>query len=187
MDGPPPPPQDGPAAGADAAPEEELMRALYREHAGALYAYVLRLVAGDRHQAEDVVQETLLRAWKNASKLDASARSLRPWLVTVARRIVIDGHRGRMSRPRETSPAALEQLPARDELERSLRLMTISDALRDLSDAHREVLVETYFRGRTVNEAAEELGLPPGTVRSRVFYGLRALRNALEERGVTTS
>jgi RNA polymerase sigma-70 factor (ECF subfamily) len=186
VDGPPPPPEGGPPE-PDAGPEEELMRALYREHAGALFTYVLRLVAGDRYQAEDIVQETLLRAWKNASKLDPSARSLRPWLVTVARRIVIDSHRGRQARPPETSPAVLEQLPARDELDRSLRLMTIWDALGDLSDAHREALVETYFRGRTVNEAAEELGLPAGTVRSRVFYGLRALRNALEERGVTTS
>ncbi|WP_433889014.1 sigma-70 family RNA polymerase sigma factor [Streptomyces sp. CA-111067] len=183
VDGPPP----GVPEPAGSVPEEELMRALYREHAGALFAYVLRLVAGDRHLAEDVVQETLLRAWKSASRLDPAARSLRPWLVTVARRIVIDGHRSRSSRPPETSPAGLEQVPAQDELERSLRLMTISDALQDLSAAHREVLVETYFRGRTVNEAAQELGLPAGTVRSRVFYALRALRNALEERGVTTS
>ncbi|WP_265736779.1 sigma-70 family RNA polymerase sigma factor [Actinacidiphila yeochonensis] len=168
------------------APEDELMRALYHEHAGALFAYVLRLVGGDRYLAEDVVQETLLRAWKNASRLDPAARSLRPWLVTVARRIVIDSHRSRQARPPEAPPAALEQLPAQDELERSLRLMTISDAMHDLSAAHRQALVETYFRGRTVSEAAEELGLPPGTVRSRVFYALRALRNALEERGVTT-
>ncbi|WP_413966430.1 sigma-70 family RNA polymerase sigma factor [Actinacidiphila polyblastidii] len=172
---------------AGSVPEDELMRALYREHAGALFAYVLRLVAGDRYLAEDVVQETLLRAWKSAAKLDPAARSLRPWLVTVARRIVIDGHRSRQSRPQEISPAALEQLPAADDLDRSLRLMTLTDALQDLSAAHREALVETYFRGRTVNEAAEELSLPPGTVRSRVFYALRALRNALEERGVTTS
>ncbi|WP_267965260.1 sigma-70 family RNA polymerase sigma factor [Streptomyces sp. NRRL F-5123] len=183
MEGPP----HGPSGPPGAAPEEELMRALYREHAGALYTYVLRLVAGDRFLAEDIVQETLLRAWKSAATLDPAARSLRPWLVTVARRLVIDGHRSRQARPPETSPAALEQVPASDELERSLRLMTISDALQDLSEAHREALVETYFRGRTVNEAAAELGLPPGTVRSRVFYALRALRNALEERGVTTS
>ncbi|MFG1806402.1 sigma-70 family RNA polymerase sigma factor [Streptomyces sp. NPDC049040] len=182
VEGPPP----GPSGPAGSAPEEELMRALYREHAGALYAYVLRLVAGDRFLAEDVVQETLLRAWKSASRLDPAARSLRPWLVTVARRIVIDGHRSRQARPPETSPAGLDQLPANDEMERSLRLMTISDALQDLSDAHREALIETYFRGRTVNEAAQELGLPAGTVRSRVFYALRALRNALEERGVTS-
>jgi RNA polymerase sigma-70 factor (ECF subfamily) len=177
----------GPPEPHEPVPEEDKMRALYREHASALFAYVLRLVAGDRFLAEDIVQETLLRAWKSAATLDPAARSLRPWLVTVARRIVIDGHRSRLSRPQETSPAGLEQLPAQDELERSLRLMTISDALQDLSAAHREALVETYFRGRTVNEAAGELGLPAGTVRSRVFYALRALRNALEERGVTTS
>jgi RNA polymerase sigma-70 factor, ECF subfamily len=173
-------------AGRD-APEEDLMRALYKEHSGALFAYVLRLVGGDRYQAEDVVQETLLRAWKSASRLDPAARSLRPWLVTVARRIVIDGHRSRQARPPEASPAALDQLPAEDELDRSLRLMTISDALEDLTEAHRQVLIETYFKGRTVNEAAAELGVPPGTVRSRVFYALRSLKIALEERGVTTS
>jgi RNA polymerase sigma-70 factor (ECF subfamily) len=172
---------------AGRAPEEDLMRELYKAHAGALFAYVMRLVGGDRYLAEDVVQETLLRAWKSASRLDPAARSLRPWLVTVARRIVIDGHRSRQARPPEASPAALDQLPAEDELDRSLRLMTISDALDDLTEAHRQVLIETYFKGRTVNEAAAELGVPPGTVRSRVFYALRSLRNALEERGVTTA
>ncbi|MCW2873430.1 sigma-70 family RNA polymerase sigma factor [Actinacidiphila oryziradicis] len=172
---------------AGRVPEEDLMRALYREHSGALFAYVLRLVGGDRYLAEDIVQETLLRAWKSASRLDPAARSLRPWLVTVARRLVIDGHRSRLARPPEASPAALDQLPAEDELDRSLRLMTISDALEDLTDAHRQVLIETYFKGRTVNEAAAELGVPPGTVRSRVFYALRSLKIALEERGVTTS
>ena len=67
------------------------MRALYAEHAGPLFAFALRLTAGDRQRAEDVVQETLLRAWRNAHKLDEQgSRSLRPWLMTVARRIVID-------------------------------------------------------------------------------------------------
>ncbi len=162
------------------------MRALYRDHASALLAYVLRLVGGDRYAAEDVVQETLLRAWRNASRLDPAARSLRPWLVTVARRIVIDGHRGRLARPAETGPAALEQVPAEDDLDRALRLMAISDALTELSEPHRRVLVETYFKGRSTVEAAAELGVPPGTVRSRIFYALRSLRIALEERGVTS-
>ena len=161
------------------------MRALYREHAGPLFAYVLRLVGGDRYLAEDVVQETLLRAWRNAAHLDPESRPLRPWLVTVARRVVIDGHRSRLSRPAESGPAVLDQLPAEDDLDRALRLMTIHDALDDLSEAHREVLVETYFKGCTANEAAAELGIPPGTVRSRIFYALRSLRIALEERGVT--
>lgn len=169
------------------ASEEDLMRALYREHAGALFTYVLRLVGGDRHLAEDVVQETLLRAWRNAPRLDPAARPLRPWLVTVARRIVIDGHRSRLARPPEAPPAALDRVPAEDEIDRALRLMTLNDALGALTEAHRRVLIATYFTGRTVDEAAAELGVPPGTVRSRIFYAMRALRNALEERGVTTS
>ncbi|MFI9724349.1 sigma-70 family RNA polymerase sigma factor [Streptomyces sp. NPDC052396] len=166
-------------------PDEELMRALYEEHAAALLAFVSRLVAGDRQRAEDVVQETLLRAWRNADRLRGATGSVRPWLVTVARRIVIDNHRSRQARPREVDPAPLEQIPAEDEIDRALRLMTISDALDDLSQAHREALIETYFRGRTVSEAAEVLGVPAGTVRSRVFYALRSMRLSLQERGVT--
>ncbi|MDI5966602.1 sigma-70 family RNA polymerase sigma factor [Streptantibioticus silvisoli] len=176
---------DGPG-GRAAQPDEELMRALYHEHAGPLFGYVLRLVAGDRHRAEDVVQETLVRAWRNTEQLNRSTGSLRPWLVTVARRIVIDGHRNRSARPKEVDATPLESMPAADEMDRTLRLMTISDAMTDLTDAHREVLVATYFGGRTVNEAAEELGIPAGTVRSRAFYALRSLKIALEERGVTS-
>lgn len=89
------------------------MRALYREHAGPLLAYVLRLVAGDRQRAEDVVQETLIRAWKNAGQLNRATGSVRPWLVTVARRIVIDGHRSRQARPQEVDPSPLEVIPRR--------------------------------------------------------------------------
>lgn len=174
-----------PPPSPSAVPDEELMRALYREHAGPLIAYVLRLVAGDRQRAEDVVQETLIRAWKNAGSLGGATGSVRPWLVTVARRIVIDGHRSRRSRPHEVEPSPLEAIPAKDEIDRALWLMTLSEALGDLTPAHREALVETYFRGRTVDEAAEALGIPSGTVRSRVFYALRSMKLVLEERGIT--
>ncbi|MEU8702536.1 sigma-70 family RNA polymerase sigma factor [Streptomyces sp. NPDC091387] len=174
-----------PPPSPSAVPDEELMRALYREHAGPLIAYVLRLVAGDRQRAEDVVQETLIRAWKNAGSLGGATGSVRPWLVTVARRIVIDGHRSRRSRPHEVEPSPLEVIPAKDEIDRALWLMTLSEALGDLTPAHREALVETYFRGRTVDEAAEALGIPSGTVRSRVFYALRSMKLVLEERGIT--
>ncbi|WP_306345135.1 sigma-70 family RNA polymerase sigma factor [Rhizomonospora bruguierae] len=171
---------------AAARHEEALVRSLYAEHSRPLLAFVLRLVGGDRQRAEDIVQETLLRAWRNAHKLGAQGQtSLRPWLVAVARRITIDDHRSANARPTETYDRELDTMPVADETDRLLGRMTVAEALRTLSPAHREILVETYFQGRTVPEAAERLGLPLGTAKSRVYYALRALGAALRERGVT--
>jgi len=169
------------------ARDEALMRTLYAEHAGPLLTFVLRLTGGDRQRAEDIVQETLLRAWRNAHLLGGNGRSSpRPWLVTVARRIAIDGYRSENARPPETYDRELDSLGGvADETERVLRTMTVANALRTLSDPHREILIETYFKGRTVPEAAEVLGLPLGTAKSRVYYALRALRTALQQQGVT--
>ena len=183
-------PRPGPRHGAPSTTanhEDTLVRMLYEEHAGPLLMFVLRLTGGDRQRAEDIVQETLLRAWRNAHRLGADGQqSLRPWLVTVARRIAIDDHRSVNARPPETYDCELESFPSTaDDTDRVLRLMTVTDALRALSQPHREILVETYFRGRTVPEAAEVLGLPLGTAKSRVYYALRALRTALHQRGVT--
>ncbi|NJP33302.1 sigma-70 family RNA polymerase sigma factor [Micromonospora thermarum] len=174
------------APSAEASHSDHLVRLLYAEHAGPLLAFVMRLTGGDRQRAEDIVQETLLRAWRNAHRLGAQGQgSLRPWLVTVARRIAIDEHRSEQARPAETYDRDLTAFAEADSTDRVLRTMTVADALRTLSQSHREILVATYFRGRTVPEAAEELGLPLGTAKSRVYYALRALRTALQERGVT--
>lgn len=175
------------AGPSSASHEDTLVRMLYEEHAGPLLMFVLRLTGGDRQRAEDIVQETLLRAWRNAHRLGAQGQqSLRPWLVTVARRIAIDDHRSASARPAETYDRELESFPSTaDDTDRVLQSMTVSDALRELSQSHREILIETYFRGRTVPEAAEVLNLPLGTAKSRVYYALRALRTALQQRGVT--
>lgn len=180
-------PRHGAAEPSGPSHEDTLVRMLYEEHAGPLLMFVLRLTGGDRQRAEDIVQETLLRAWRNAHRLGAQGQqSLRPWLVTVARRIAIDDHRSASARPAETYDRELESFPSTaDDTDRVLQSMTVSDALRELSQSHREILIETYFRGRTVPEAAEKLNLPLGTAKSRVYYALRALRTALQQRGVT--
>jgi RNA polymerase sigma-70 factor (ECF subfamily) len=169
--------------GRPAGRDERLLRALYDEHGGSLLAYVERLVRGDRQQAEDIVQETLLRAWRNAERL--SSDTARPWLFTVARNIAIDRARARGSRVGDAPVEVIEAVPGPDELDAALLSWQITDALRSLSLDHRRVIVEVYYRGRSVAEAAAVLSVPRGTVQSRSFYALRALRVALEERGVT--
>ena len=170
--------------GSGAPADERLLRVLYDEHGAALLAFAQRLT-GDRARAEDVVQETLLRAWRRASSLSAERGSARPWLFTIARNVVVDQHRARRARPREVSADALAVVAADDPIDRALEAWQVADALGSLREQHREVLVETYYRGRSVAEAAGVLGVPPGTVKSRTYYALRALRLALEERGVT--
>lgn len=181
-----------PAGGSDVGPgvssvtaEDAALRVLWDEHAAPLLSYARRLTGGDRGRAEDIVQETLLRAWLRPPQPDGAHPSLRPWLLTVAHRIAIDEHRARQARPREIGEDALSAVAVDDEIERALETWLVADALATLTPAHREVLVETYYRGRSVAEAATVLRVPDGTVKSRTFYALRALRLALEERGVT--
>jgi len=165
-----------------ASSDEELLRALYAEHAGPLLRYAVHLMSGDRQRAEDIVQETLLRAWQHPEAI--ADRPARPWLFAVARNLAIDSYRARRARPHEVGEAALEVMPAPDEAERALESWAVADALTALRPEHRRVLLETYYRGKSVAEAAMALGVPAGTVKSRTFYALRALRLALEERGL---
>jgi RNA polymerase sigma-70 factor, ECF subfamily len=162
--------------------DEDLIRALYAEHAGPLLRYAMHLMSGDRQRAEDIVQETLLRAWQHPEAI--ADRPARPWLFAVARNLAIDAYRAKRARPHEVGEAALEVLSGPDDAERALESWAVADALSALRPEHRGVLLETYYRGKSVAEAATALGIPAGTVKSRTFYALRALRLALEERGL---
>ena len=169
-----------------AAADDAVVTELYRKYRAPLMVFVLRLTAGDRQQAEDVVQETMVRAWREARRLNLNEPSLMPWLATVARRLVIDEQRRKRARPPEIGGAEVDQAPvAGDEVDSLLRKVVVTEALQSLTAAHREVLNETILRDRTVNQAAEVLGIPVGTVKSRVYYALKALRVVLDERGVS--
>ncbi|HEY3501868.1 MAG TPA: sigma-70 family RNA polymerase sigma factor [Actinocatenispora sp.] len=161
--------------------DDRLLRELYDAHGSALFGYALRLTGGDRGWAQDVVQEVLLRAWQHPRVLDGGP--VRGWLHTVARNLVIDQWRARHVRP-EVAFAEPPERGVGDGTDEAVQSWLVADALRKLSDAHRQVLIECYYLGRSVPEAAERLGVPPGTVKSRLHYGLRALRLALEETGV---
>jgi RNA polymerase sigma-70 factor (ECF subfamily) len=160
---------------------EHELAALQREHGRPLFALLLRLCDGDRQRAEDLVQETLVRAWQHPEALHADDfDSVRPWLLTGARRLAIDARRARQARPAEVGDAVLENARViSDHAERAAAMLDVREAVKTLTPEHREVLVLVYFQGASVAEAAKTLGIPPGTVKSRAYYALRALRRVL--------
>lgn len=164
--------------GDDVAHDEELIRALYVEHGRSLLAYATRLT-GDRASAEDVVQETLLRAWKHADAMVNGKGSVRGWLLTVARNIINDRVRARAVRPLEVEQAHDAVPIERDHAENVVNMTAMLDALAKLSPDHRGILIELYYRDRSMPEAARRLGIAPGTVKSRSHYALRALHALL--------
>jgi RNA polymerase sigma-70 factor (ECF subfamily) len=165
--------------------DAELLKVMFAEHGDALYAHALRLVSGDRGRAEDLVQETLLRAWRHPESLDPDRGSVRAWLFTTARNLAIDSWRRRSVRVAEVVTDTVPEPVTDDEADRTVEGWLIAEALARLSEVHRQVLVECFYRGRSVAEAAARLGIPAGTVKSRTHYALRSLRLVLEEMGVT--
>ncbi|MFI6477023.1 sigma-70 family RNA polymerase sigma factor [Nonomuraea sp. NPDC050663] len=156
---------------------------LYQQFGGPLLRHVRRSTGNDLQWAEDVVQETIVRAWRNSARLHWEPGLLWAWLLTVARRIVIDGRRRRSARPTEVEPPEADTISVPDGADRTLSAIVVAEALGHLSDEHREVIEQTYLRDRTISEAAEILGIPPGTVKSRLYYAIRALRELLREKG----
>ena len=162
------------------------VKALYDEHAAALWRYALRLT-GDPARAQDVVQETLLRAWQHPEVANDRERSARSWLFTVARNMIIDESRSLRFR-REVStlddPGAFERA-CPDEVNAALDRMLIGEALARLTPEHRAVVRRSYFQGWTTAQIAADLRIADGTVKSRLHYALRALRLAMREMGYT--
>jgi RNA polymerase sigma-70 factor, ECF subfamily len=163
-----------------------LMGELFSEHAGALLRYALRLT-GDRARAEDVVQETLLRAWQHPHVFDDSERSPRAWLFRVARNMIIDERRSARFRREVSSPDGPDEVEQRgpDEVDAALDRLLIGDALTQLSPEHRGVVRRSYYLGWTTAQIADDLQIPEGTVKSRLHYAMHALRLTLQEMGVT--
>ncbi|MEP6479556.1 MAG: sigma-70 family RNA polymerase sigma factor [Rhodoglobus sp.] len=163
--------------------QAQLMRALNDVHAPVLTRYVMRLT-GDPMFSQDVVQEALLRAWKNTRILEQGEEAARAWLFTVARNIVIDDRRSARHN-REFATDLLPEVPSPDQTDAVLDSWLLSDALLSLSLEHRTVVVSAYYLGHTVAEIARREDVPEGTVKSRLHYALRALRLSLQERGLT--
>jgi RNA polymerase sigma-70 factor (ECF subfamily) len=182
---------DAPRDGLGGDPDA-VIRELYSHYAEALHGYVGQFCP-DRASADDIVQETFIRAWRHLPQLSADDRPIRPWLFRVARNLLIDANRAARVRPMTVpGPSAGEaggvgevgevgEVGTDSGLEEILDRQLVSDALQHLSPAHQTVLVETFYRGGTMAMVARELGIPHGTARSRLHYALDAMRKQFQE------
>ena len=171
---PHPAPLPLPAAG----PDDLLLRQLYAENAAPLRSYVRRFTT--EAEADDVVQETFIRAWRHLDRLRADGRPLRPWLMRVARHLLADAARRNRRRP-ATVPVEVTAatMGVDGGLDRVLDQQVLSAALRRLSEGQLAVLVESWVLGASLDTAAQHLGIPAGTARSRLHYARHALRGHL--------
>lgn len=166
---------DGPPGGFD-------LRRAYAEHGRVLYGFALNGV-GERGLAEDCVQETFLRAWRARDRYRQERASERTWLFAIARNVVVDAVRARARRPRpvDTDGAASSGEPLVQHTDQQVedRIVLLAGLAR-LSSEHREVIVAVQIEGMGYDQLSERTGVPVGTLRTRMYYGLRALRQILE-------
>ena len=136
-----------------------------------------RRALGSAHLAEDAVQETFVRAWRSRQRFDPSLGSLRTWLYSIERNLLVDMAQAPRSATRSATPGMAEEAePIVDHVEKAMASWQVEEAVRHLTEEHRTVIIEIYFRGRTSKELADRLAVPEGTVRSRLFYALKALQ-----------
>ena len=154
---------------------------IYRRYAGRLYRFGINLL-GDAGLAEELVQECLVRLWRTAGRFDTGRGTVAAYLFVIARSVAADLRKRPSSRP--LAPVQDSQFPSEpDNADRVVEALMVQDALNSLSPAHREVLTLITQEGLTQSQAAARLDLPLGTVKTRMFHGLKALRSALAERG----
>ncbi|MDH3754144.1 MAG: sigma-70 family RNA polymerase sigma factor [Acidimicrobiia bacterium] len=161
---------------------EHGIEAAYAAHGPELFRFASRSL-GDTQLAEEAVQETFVRAWRNAQRFDEDLGSLRTWLFAIVRNVVIDLARARAVRPRAAGGDSIEVAVVESDIDRLAVVWQVEEALLRIRPEHRTALVEVHTRDRPYDDVAAELGVPVGTIKSRVYYGLRALRLALEELG----
>jgi RNA polymerase sigma-70 factor, ECF subfamily len=160
---------------------EDRLIAIITTHRAALLAYTRRLVGADSTRAEDVVQETFVRAWHRIDRLTPDQGSVIGWLRRVAYNLAIDGHRMRQARPVEVELTNSDVAALEDHSDNIVRAVAVRKILADVWPEHRAVLVEVYLNDRSTAQAAAALGIPVGTVKSRLHYALHNLRETVHD------
>jgi len=157
------------------------LRELVDRYREPLITYARRLTGGDPHRAEEAVQEAFVRAWRNLDKLTPDQGPVLGWLRRVVHNLVMDGYRSRSTRPAEVTLEHAATVTLADHAEDVDTRVLLEQVLGELWPQHRAALIEVYLHGRSTAEIGAALGLPVGTVKSRVHYALRAARKVMAE------
>ncbi|MGH3024006.1 MAG: sigma-70 family RNA polymerase sigma factor [Gaiellaceae bacterium] len=162
--------------------DEQALAELYDRFGRVAYGLALRVVR-DPALAEDAVQEAFLTLWRSATRFVAERAKASTWILTLVHRRAVDVVRREQPRRAEPLDDAPHPTGAHTEEEAFLRLrrQRVQEALKRLPDKQREALELAYYGGFTQSELADRLGEPLGTIKSRMFAGLAALRELLEE------
>jgi RNA polymerase sigma-70 factor (ECF subfamily) len=167
---------------------QDALAEAYRRHGGTVFALARRIL-NDAALAEDIVQEVFLRLWNQPEKFDPERGSLRSYLLAQTHGRSVDLLRSNTSRADRENREARKTATAGYDLEHEAIDLAVGEQVRSalsaLSDGERKAIELAYYGGRTYREAAMILGEPEGTVKSRIRSGLRNLRGALAEAGLT--
>jgi RNA polymerase sigma-70 factor, ECF subfamily len=159
--------------------DSEAMAQVWRLHGAMLLQFALKLTRGDMQRAEDIVQESLVRAWRHPEVIGNGRQPIRSWLFTVARHVSIDMWRVRSRTDETLGDQHIDVPDPREPIEGVITSVDVRTALSTLIPEQRQVIVEMYLRDRSVAQVAEILSIPEGTVKSRAYYGIRKLRQVL--------
>ena len=166
--------------GGDADSQAAAFRELYRRYHRPMFTFLLRRV-GDRSVAEEALQETFVKLWRQASRFDASRGSVTALLFTVGRSVAADVQRRESRHVRDGAPAAEPAAVAGPEVELA---SVVASCMQRLPRSQREMLDLAYWGDLTQRQIADALHIPLGTVKSRLFHAMRGLRSELQLAGV---
>ena len=161
--------------------DDESVRAAYDAHGAELYRFC-RGMLGDGGLAQDAVQEAFVRAWRARDRFDPATASLRTWLFSIARNVVIDMHRARAARPAVGGDVTDDMRSVNDHADQVVLGLELRHGLATLSVDQRHAVTEIALRGRTSADLAAELGASDSTIRSRLYYGLKAMRATIQDK-----
>ena len=172
-----------------ASSDVDAFACLYDRHSRAAYSLAYRMM-GERQAAEDLVQESFLKAWRSADSYRLERGSVRTWILTIVHHGGIDQLRASASRRRtqdraEAASSGAQQSEAFSETWQNSQREQVREALRTLPPEQLKILELAYFSGYTHTEIAELLGLPLGTVKGRMRLGLKKMKDYFDSRDLT--